>query len=289
MRPDIVNREKSSSHPLKSGRFYMGIVKSVDSRGAATVYVSELGSSYDKVVPLNTTNLNRVAVGDVVKCTFSDEFFTELIVLGVSNIKEVPEVSSFAPTISSPVSGQVIKYNGTSWINESEEGFAYKVGDTGPGGGIIFFVDRFDEYTGFTYLEVAPVSTEVQRTWATNVNSNQTTAVSGADSKALGAGYQNTLDIVAQTGNVAATCAAAYCADLTSGGQSDWYLPSISELNMIFSVVSYQLGVGGFSSNNYWSSTENASNLALYQNFSFGAINPNTKSTTYYVRPVRRF
>jgi hypothetical protein len=123
MRPDIINREKASSHPLKSGRFYMGVVKSVDSRGAATVYVSELGSSYDKVVPLNTTNLNRVAVGDVVKCTFSDEFFTELIVLGVSNIKEVPEVSSFAPTISSPVSGQVIEYDGTNWVNSTSAAY----------------------------------------------------------------------------------------------------------------------------------------------------------------------
>ena len=33
--------------------------------------------------------------------------------------------------------------------------FTYKVGDTGPGGGVIFFVDRYDEYAGFTYLEVA--------------------------------------------------------------------------------------------------------------------------------------
>jgi hypothetical protein len=101
----------------------MGIVKSVDSRGAATIHVSELGSSYDKVVPLNTTNLNRVAVGDVVKCTFSDEFFTELIVLGVANIKEVPAVSSFSPVISSPIPGQVIQYNGTSWVNSTSAAY----------------------------------------------------------------------------------------------------------------------------------------------------------------------
>ena len=123
MSPDIVNREKASSHPLRSGRFYMGIVKSVDSRGAATIHVSELGSSYDKVVPLNTTNLNRVAIGDVVKCTFSDEFFTELIVLGVANIKEVPAVSSFSPVISSPIPGQVIEYDGTNWVNSTSAAY----------------------------------------------------------------------------------------------------------------------------------------------------------------------
>ena len=294
MRPDIVNREKASSHPLRPGRFYMGIVKSVDSRGAVTVHVSELGSSYDKVIPLNTTNLNHLVVGDVVKCTFSDEFFTELIVLGVSNIKEVPEVSSFAPTISSPVSGQVIKYNGTSWINESEEGFAYKVGDTGPGGGIIFFVDRFDEYAGFTYLEVAPVSTQVLRLWATDTDpgpgiGNQQTGVSGADSRALGAGYQNTIDIVSQSGNVSATCAAAYCADLVSGGQSDWYLPSISELQLVRNVVYNQLGVGDFLNSSYWSSTENTASNAWYYTFHTELLDTLSKTQNQYVRPVRRF
>ena len=132
--------------------------------------------------------------------------------------------------------------------------FTYKVGDTGPGGGIIFFVDRHDEYSGFTYLEVAPVSTQVQRTWAPSSPVNyQSVAVSGADSKALGAGYQNTLDIVAQGHTDTATSAAKYCDALTSGGKSDWYLPSISELVMFYNVVHFGLGVGGFSSVVYWS------------------------------------
>ena len=167
--------------------------------------------------------------------------------------------------------------------------FTYKVGDTGPGGGIIFFVDRYDEYAGFTYLEVAPVGTEVQLTWATDVNSNRTTAVSGADSKALGAGHQNTLDIVAQTGNIAATCAAAYCADLTSGGQTDWYLGSTTEMKMVYEVVHLQLSVGGFSPGYYWSSSEYVPGLAWIQGFYDGNQFNDFKSSTYYVRPVRRF
>jgi hypothetical protein len=167
--------------------------------------------------------------------------------------------------------------------------FTYKVGDTGPGGGIIFFVDRFNEYSGFTYLEVAPVSTQVQRTWATDVNSNQTTAVSGADSKALGSGYQNTLDIVAQTGNVAASCAAAYCADLVSGGQSDWYLPSLAEIKMVYDVLYVNLGVGGFASGLYWSSSEYNSSDSWIQNFMVGVQINYPKTITLYVSPVRKF
>jgi hypothetical protein len=259
---EIIDRIKSSSHPLAPGRIYSGLIKMVDSHGAVTVYVQELASSYEKVVPLNTNSNSIMAVGDVVKCTFSNEFFTELVVLGLANIKEVP---------TTPI-------------------FAYKVGDTGPGGGIIFFVDRFDEYSGFTYLEVAPVSTQVQRTWATNVNSNQTTAVSGADSRALGGGYQNTLDItLQQVGNVAATCAAKYCADLVSGGQSDWYLPSISELQLVRNVVYNQLGVGDFINSSYWSSTENIASNAWYHTFHTELLDTLSKNQNQYVRPVRRF
>ena len=170
--------------------------------------------------------------------------------------------------------------------------FSYKVGDTGPGGGVIFFVDRFDEYTGFTYLEVAPVGTEVQRTWATGAN--WTALVSGADSRALGGGYQNTLDIVAQAGNVAATCAAAYCADLTSGGQSDWYLPSWAEIKMVNDVVHLGLSVGGFvfatsGLTYYWSSTENKATDGWSWDFYYGFLGGGPKNETYYVRPVRRF
>ena len=198
---------------------------------------------------------------------------------------------------NSPSPGASFTANSKTWtftdgkwvLNATPVGFAYKVGDTGPGGGKIFFVDRFDEYTGFTYLEVAPVGVEVQRTWATNANSNQTTAVSGADSKALGGGYQNTIDIVAQSGNVAATCAAAYCADLTSGGQSDWYLPSSGEMSLVYNVVHLQLGVGGFASDNYWNSSEDGANVGWTQSFYYGFQSNSTKSTTYRLRPVRRF
>jgi hypothetical protein len=169
--------------------------------------------------------------------------------------------------------------------------FTYKVGDTGPGGGIIFFVDRFNEYSDFTYLEVAPSSTEVERTWATNVNSNQTTSVTGADLRALGGGHQNTIDIVNQSGNVAATCAAAYCADLTSGGKSDWYLPSLSEIKMIYDVVHLNLGVDSFIISRYWSSSESAADGAWEQFFDSGnqGYYYSPKMATLNVRPVRRF
>lgn len=101
MRPDIIDRTKSSSHPLTAGRIYTGIVKSVTSQGVISVFIQELGSTYEKVVPLNTNPSNISTVGDHVKCVFTDEFFKELVVLGSARIKT-----------ESPLGGAVINIDG---------------------------------------------------------------------------------------------------------------------------------------------------------------------------------
>ncbi len=145
---EIIDRVKSSAHPLAPGRIYSGIIKAVDSRGAVTVYVQELASSYERVVPLNTNSNSTMAIGDVVKCTFSNEFFTELVVLGLANIKEAPKggvtVSDAAP--STPVQGDLwfdsetsttFIYYDSSWIEIGPQplGIVGATGPIGPAGG----------------------------------------------------------------------------------------------------------------------------------------------------------
>jgi hypothetical protein len=246
-----IDRFKASSHPTQQHGVYLGVIKTVTPDKKAYVYIPKF---LNTVGPMRSVSGFPLVTDTMVLCAHVGGGNEEMYIIGSVN------------------------------------DFAYKVGDTGPGGGIIFFVDRFNEYTGFTYLEVAPVGTEVQRTWATNVNSNRTTAVSGADSKALGAGYQNTIDIVAQTGNVAATCAAKYCADLVSGGKSDWYLTSLAEIKMVYDVVHLNLSVGGFVYNQYWSSSEYDATTAWNQNFQQGGQSTYPgKDYSTYVRPVRRF
>jgi len=99
------------------------------------------------------------------------------------------------------------------------------------------------------------------------VPAQQTTAV-GATGQSLFDGLTNTNAIIAQTGASATTAYAAGIARLFAGGGfSDWYLPSLWELNMCYNsaaIVNKVLGAtNGFSStfNQYWTSTEfNASN-----------------------------
>lgn len=86
-RPDIVNREKASSHPMRPGRFYSATVTSVTAQGAVNVNIQELGINVGPVIPLGTTALNKCAKGDSVQCTFSDEFASKVVVFGPNNIK----------------------------------------------------------------------------------------------------------------------------------------------------------------------------------------------------------
>jgi hypothetical protein len=83
---DPVNRQKSSSHPLKPGQFYQGVVTAVDASGRVTVSVKTLGASYGPIMPIGATAL-KLGVNDTVLCTFTDEFFNDLIVFGSSRIK----------------------------------------------------------------------------------------------------------------------------------------------------------------------------------------------------------
>ena len=165
---------------------------------------------------------------------------------------------------------------------------AYQIGATGPAGGIIFITpDTTGNSTG-KYFEVAPSASQVQRSWATG--GNQSLAVSGADATGFGFGAQNTIDIVAQSGNVSATSAAAYASGYEYGGFSDWFLPSIDELQELYAVEALEAGtIPGLLSNNYWSSTEYSATQAEYQNLGDGGQGFSAKSNSLYVRPVRAF
>jgi hypothetical protein len=87
MRPNIINREKSSSHPLASGRFYIGRVTSVSDSGQINVTLPDLETRHGPLFPVNALSPSQYSVGDPVICTFTNEFFTELIVLGSMRVE----------------------------------------------------------------------------------------------------------------------------------------------------------------------------------------------------------
>jgi hypothetical protein len=71
-------------------------------------------------------------------------------------------------------------------------------------------------------------------------------------STAVGTGATNTAYIVA--GCAQRPIAASVCADLVLNGYSDWYLPSLGEMQLMNSRLHLQ-GLGGFGGGWYWSSS----------------------------------
>jgi hypothetical protein len=110
------------------------------------------------------------------------------------------------------------------------------------------------------------------------------TSIAGT-STALGTGLANTTAIV--NGCTSSISAAALCNNLSSGGYSDWYLPSRDELNKLYL---NKTSIGGFSTVSYWCSTQSASTTAYSINFSSGTgTGFSTKTTLMYVRAIRKF
>jgi hypothetical protein len=79
------------------------------------------------------------------------------------------------------------------------------------------------------------------------------------------------------------------CQELVMNGYSDWVLPNKDQLELIYKNL-HQKGIGGFSSEYYWSSSEYAADDAWYFIFFEGlGFTVNSKNDTRQVRAVRAF
>jgi hypothetical protein len=115
---------------------------------------------------------------------------------------------------------------------------------------------------------------------------NGSNVTTGASATALGTGNANTNTIVAVQGN--GYYAAKLCYDLVLNGYSDWYLPSLNDLNKLYinrTVIG--LITGAF----YWSSSEFNSSIAYYERYSSSGYETGgrNKNNLSYVRAVRSF
>jgi hypothetical protein len=182
----------------------------------------------------------------------------------------------------------------------------YAVGDTGPGGGLVFLISG-----GLTY-EMAP------KTWSGSSSddtpmlvwcSDTSTDIDGAVGTAVGTGSANTTAMLA----LPCTSGAAFSADAyAGGGLTDWFLPSKDELNAMCYYSrnlsaspdptdscyatsgttqdsTFAAGNFGFAGDAYWSSSQTNAGNAWTQNLVNGNRTNGTKDNTLRVRPVRAF
>ncbi len=110
--------------------------------------------------------------------------------------------------------------------------------------------------------------------------------ISGADGAVIGAGKQNTADILnaCKTANIAAKKSTEWITDGQGQFSKDWYLPSREEMVRLFANRSlFYLATN----TPYWTSTE-VNALQAYQVTSSGVVQGN-KNTVATFRPVKAF
>jgi hypothetical protein len=182
--------------------------------------------------------------------------------------------------------------NGTNAMLTCAQGGTCVLGDTGPGGGIVFYVQSPTTAYPWRYMEVAPGTwngggSDPQSIWCSNTSSFVPNLLTGSSDTVQtfmnpGAGYSNTQKMLRGCTFGAANVVAAY----KGGGKSDWHLPSAYELAIL---GDSRLALGSMGSF-YWSSSENSAGVSWLGFLNNNGLAPYTKSLDIaYVRPVRSF
>jgi len=157
-------------------------------------------------------------------------------------------------------------------------------------GGLIFYLNTTDGTGMVAAAEDQSVGTE----WGCSGEST------GVDEDGLGAGAQNTTNIINSCSTVG--IAAKLCQSLELNGKNDWYLPSKDELSLMWKNLADSDGDGenfgpddpgnisGFVIDGYWSSTEIDSVFAWYHYFIDDYVGGvNKRFDRGYVRAARAF
>jgi hypothetical protein len=164
----------------------------------------------------------------------------------------------------------------------------YKIGDTGPAGGIIFYVREGAAPGEWRYLEASPRDVFTRVEWGGR-------GIYIGTLNRTGQGKRNTEFIVRALQKSGETGRAVQlCEGYELNGYKDWFLPSKDELNLIYQNLKRK-GLGDFnyyapgSVWAYWSSSETSDYYAWSQDFSDGSQDREPRDYTRFVRAVRAF
>ncbi len=197
--------------------------------------------------------------------------------------------------IGNPVNGSNVTVTGTGAIaspyviNAIYGSNAHNIGELF-GGGIVFWIDN----TGQHGLIVSLFNTSQSSTWSTIYN-----VLIGPTAQSTWNGQANSTAMIyhpAAISSSAKLCNSYSNPNHGTGIYSDWYLPAVDELSLVYharyllnKVIAGESGVPFLSDVNYWSSTEFDAQNAKNYYFSNGEAGENSKNSTNVVRCVRDF
>jgi hypothetical protein len=160
------------------------------------------------------------------------------------------------------------------------------IGDIGPAGGFIFYVNPNWAADRWRYLEAAPFDQSAGAKWGCFRR-----AISGARGTAIGTGKQNTADMLAACTEPGT--AARLCADLSVNGVTGWFLPSRDEFSAMYRNLK-ATGLVAFhdsgASDNvlYWTSSQQTADMANHVDFAdLGRLHYDDKDFPRRVRAIR--
>jgi DUF1680 family protein len=171
------------------------------------------------------------------------------------------------------------------WLSKAE----YALGDTGPAGGLIFYINPNYAADGWRYLEAAPFDQSAGAKWGCF-----RTLIPEARGSAVGTGKQNTIDMIA--GCKTPGSAAELCMNFRLNGIGGWFLPSLAELTQMY--INLKLaGIGDFADGgiadnySYWTSTQRTADMACHLDFADNGRREHYDDKDYprRVRAVRAF
>ncbi|CAN2209946.1 Concanavalin A-like lectin/glucanases superfamily [Candidatus Nanopelagicaceae bacterium] len=264
-----------------------------------------------------TTQMITIAVSKADTITVTMDTITALTHTGSAalinpSVKISGLSSADTATVQYNYEGSTLSYNATSSSLSCANGGTCALGDLAPGGGRVFYISatKINAATGISdggiYLATAPNSwwtaagiSSYDPVFISNIPC-RSVAFNGTYTDTIGSGAENTRQLMtnscAQSGGTPSDISTS-----TFGGYSDWFVPSMAELQVMYTNL-YAAGRAtvpspGWTACSYWSSnpaTASTQNVRFMTCNGLGGLASTTSkgSTTgqsVYAMPIRAF